>query len=379
MSYKLVVCGLYHYRHYARHLPSARFGGIVYSHKRGTLSGVQGKVQNLWLKEYLLNADARITSFRAAYRRLDVYHWLWNREALLRFEPAAVNLVMLQGTCLPVIRKIKSCGKLVVGEAVNLHPVALHRILAEDAKHHGVPPLLTEAGVEDKLRELPLVDFLLVPSEAVKQSYVVAGFVADRIRVIPYPLLSEGAAVRQRTAAHSASTRMKRRLAVIGQVSPRKGQYHLLRALAGSTVAADLEILMVGAADDRYLASLRAIGVPFQHISHLPHSQVLDLIASSAALVLNSLEDGFGMVVAEAVEAGTPVVVSRYAGAAETVQRDGGGLLVDPLDYGGVLRSIDCALAGNVPAFSGAARSWSDYAADVDHVLTSLEELRHGA
>jgi glycosyltransferase involved in cell wall biosynthesis len=373
MGYKLVVCGLYHYRHYAQHLPRPAFQGIVFSHRFGTFKELAGDVQNLWLKEYLLNADVRLTSLQSAYRRLHAYHWLWNREALLRFRPAAVNLVMLQGTCRPVLEMARARRTLVVGEAVNLHPVRLRRILLDDEKHHGVAPLLTEAGVEDKLQEIPLVDFLLAPSQAVQHSYVDAGFRADRIRVVPYPLFSATSTVDAGSKRERPVPRGRPRLAVVGQVSPRKGQFHLLRALAGTPLASRIDIVLVGAADERYLRSLRELGIPFQHVHNLPHPEVMRLIASSAALVLNSLEDGFGMVVGEAVEVGTPVVVSKYAGAAETIQREGGGLVVNPLDYGGVVNALERAVDGDVPVFTGAMRTWQHYAAEVDAVLASLE------
>jgi glycosyltransferase involved in cell wall biosynthesis len=75
---------------------------------------------------------------------------------------------------------------------------------------------------------------------------------------------------------------------------------------------------------------------------YLETREIRALMAASALLVLPSLEEGFGLPVAEAMAAGLPVVCSRGSALEEVA--GGTATLVDPLDAGSIAAGIEKVL-----------------------------------
>src|SRR5262249_60379081 len=75
---------------------------------------------------------------------------------------------------------------------------------------------------------------------------------------------------------------------------------------------------------------------------YLAQRDLRALMAASALLVLPSLEEGFGLPVAEALAAGFPVVCSRGSALEEIA--NGAATLVDPLDTGSIAAGMERVL-----------------------------------
>jgi glycosyltransferase involved in cell wall biosynthesis len=84
------------------------------------------------------------------------------------------------------------------------------------------------------------------------------------------------------------------------------------------------------------------VGPQIVATGYLERADVRALMAASAALVLPSLEEGFGLPVVEAMAAGLPVVCSRGSALAE-VAGDAASL-VDPYDVNGLAHAIERVL-----------------------------------
>lgn len=75
-----------------------------------------------------------------------------------------------------------------------------------------------------------------------------------------------------------------------------------------------------------------------------PHGEVLEKVAQSTLLLHTSLEESFGMVLAEAMSYGVPVVAGKDSGAVPWVVEDG-GLLVDVSKVDAIIGAVDKLLA----------------------------------
>ncbi len=87
-------------------------------------------------------------------------------------------------------------------------------------------------------------------------------------------------------------------------------------------------------------------------------------------LVFPSLNEGFGLPVAEALASGTPVITTNY-GSTREITTDGGALLVDPRDDGEIASAMERLLTDEdlreklaAEARSRRPRTWSQYAED---------------
>lgn len=75
----------------------------------------------------------------------------------------------------------------------------------------------------------------------------------------------------------------------------------------------------------------------------MPYADVLKKIAESTLVLHTSLEESFGMVLAEAMSYGIPVVAGQFSGAVPWVVQDG-GLLVDVTNVDAVVAATDTLL-----------------------------------
>lgn len=131
-----------------------------------------------------------------------------------------------------------------------------------------------------------------------------------------------------------------------------KGLDILLEAMAmvaaGSGPAADLRLEVAGgpaSCADELAARARALGLGDRvtFLGEVPEAATV--LAGWDFLVLPSRREGFGLVLAEAMAAGRPVIASRAGGIPEVVEDGKTGLLVPPGDAG--------ALAGALARLAG--------------------------
>jgi glycosyltransferase involved in cell wall biosynthesis len=162
-------------------------------------------------------------------------------------------------------------------------------------------------------------------------------------------------------------------LLYVGNLVPTKNLPTLLRAYARVLPATAMPLTIVGDGPLRAsLASLaRTLGVPdrVRFLGVQGRREVADLMARAAALVLPSLSEGWGVVIAESLASGTPVVASRVGGVPEILGSDDGGILVAPGDEDALAAGLAAIASRQVDpgrvAAASRARPWSVQAARI--------------
>jgi len=189
--------------------------------------------------------------------------------------------------------------------------------------------------------EYQLADFHCVGSQVVAQQLEQEGIAADAIKVVPYAADREVFYYQETEQQTDLPSKKRYRLLFAGQQSIRKGLHYLCDALE-LLEDSEIELLLCGSkmqesAEDlkNYLGLSRVIqrGV-------LNQRELAKEMREADVLVLPSLEEGFGLVVPQALSCGTPCLVSHRVGAKDLISEGFNGYCFQAADAASLAEAI---------------------------------------
>ncbi len=255
--------------------------------------------------------------------------------------------------CLAIIRTLpQDCVLLIDGLAYGAMPEAVLRQFGRPfialchhplALEHGLSPERASALFATEKRALELADAVVVTSPLTAR-ILTHEFAIPAAKIT----IAEPGTERKKRATGSGQATLS--LLAVGSVVPRKGYDVLIDALAGLTEF-DWHLTIAGA--HREPETLKALEVQIalaglgERVS-LPGSlkeAALDAAFEQADLfVMSSHFEGYGMVLAESLQRGLPIVTTTGGAASETVP-EGAGLKVPSGDSDALAAALARALA----------------------------------
>lgn len=225
-------------------------------------------------------------------------------------------------------RRMKEHGKTWICNRGSAHILTQKDLLeAEHLRWGAPPPQFSPGHLRKCLDEYGEADAIAVPSQFAKRSFVAHGIPAERVYVRPYGVeLSMFQPLPKQDTAF--------RVLFVGNLSIQKGIGYLFEALRPLVRRGTCELWLVGAPEvsaERLLAKNRDI---FTYQGVYPRASLAAVYSQGSVLVLPSVQDGFGLVQAQAMACGVPVIASTNTGAADLFTDGVEGFIVpvrDPL------------------------------------------------
>jgi glycosyltransferase involved in cell wall biosynthesis len=202
----------------------------------------------------------------------------------------------------------------------------------------------------------------------------------DRVRIIPNGFDAAGFSPTPPAAPFRAALQLADRERIVlfaGRLASNKGLPQLVAAFDRIRAKHRDARLVLAGQDQGWRAKLEATGVPMTFTGHVDDATYRSALSAASLLVLPSEWEAFGIVLAEAMACGTPVVATRVGGAPDVVQDGVTGRLVEYGDVDALAAAMDALLSDDAQrarmGAAGKARAFAEYAWDA--VVARTEAL----
>ena len=281
-------------------------------------------------------------------------------------------------------------GGLYIVDRACPHFLCQEELLAREAKKIGYPYARFSGRMRNRfVREYEVADAIVVPSNYSHKSFVERGLPEAKLHIIPLDgnasrPASEPAASRRDDAVNDRAFRV----GVVGGSFLRKGIIYLLRALKIMD-RADI-VLRMRASKDNVTVHPEARKLCEElRVEFVPYVDDINVFYRSLdVFVLPSIDEGFGMVVYEALMNGTPVVASSNVGAIDGLMPNEQILVFPAGDERGLAASLErlhsdphfrlsVGRAGQ-QFYAEHMKAGSRYATHLERLLNQVLAKRHG-
>lgn len=236
------------------------------------------------------------------------------------------------------LSSIKKTGSKIVAEVGSWHVLEQQKILEEEFNLAGINfSPLNKKNVEKILQEYEAADYVMVPAQHVRQSFMRQGFSSKKILYVPYGVNFEKFS-RKLTIKPD-----KFRVIFVGQLSLQKGVQYLIKAWEKLNLPKDkTELLLVGNRQKCFDKVLKTLNVLHNvcFCGAVSQIKLKTFYDNSSLFVLPSIQDGFGMVISEAMATGLPVICTTNTGGEELIKKDKEGFILPIRDVDALAEKI---------------------------------------
>lgn len=226
----------------------------------------------------------------------------------------------------------KKIGAKTIIESGSCHIKEQQILLSQEYEKWGLTFKPIYQPIIDKMeQEYNQTDYIMTLSDFSYQSFIRQGINPKKILKTPCGIDVDFF----RTEETLPRQNIKFRVIFVGMISLRKGIPYLIEAWNKLNLPPhSTELILVGNIQKDMYQVLKKLEIKknINFLGSCGRNDLKKLYLESDVFVLPSVEDGFGMVIGEAMACGLPVICSKNTGANEIIQDNKHGFLVDAQD-----------------------------------------------
>lgn len=220
------------------------------------------------------------------------------------------------------IARARELGMTSFVERGSSHMLFQQEIVSEEYDLHGVEYWEHHPGLtERELIEYETADYVCVPSQFARRTFLERGFSDEKILVNPYGVNLDHFPRREKPDDVF-------RVVFCGALSLRKGLPYLLQAFSELALP-NSELLLIGSRipeAEPFLARYASDNI--RHVGPFPEFDLHEYYRLGSVFCLPSVEDGFGMVLIQAMASGLPLICTPNTGGPDLITEGKDGFVV---------------------------------------------------
>lgn len=228
---------------------------------------------------------------------------------------------------------------LIIADEGSAHPNTVNRLLDDEYSRigHHRDSFSRFTLDEETNNQYQIADYVVVPSTFVKNSLITNGVAETKIFVNPY-----GVDTKIFFPSRTPVTCSKFRIMFCGLFSIQKGSHVFLDIASHFEKNSDFEFIHVGGID-REMRKILSRYTPsnFVHYEPVKQDELPNFYNMSDIFILPSIQDGFAMVVLQAMACGLPVICSKNSCGPDIIDHGDNGYLVDSNDFDSYIKYIE--------------------------------------
>lgn len=328
MEVIVLTGGKFHAFHLAEQLQKRSFlKKIITGYPNFFLKGEgvdQDKITSIPLPQLMYFAGRKVSLI---YKHIPLSYWTsawFDRLAQRKIEDCDI-FVGWSSFSLKSIRKAKSRGATTIIDHGSSHILYQKEILKEEYRRYGLRASPVDQGiVERELKEYDEADYISIASEFQRQSFLSKGVEEEKLIKVPY-------GVDVKKFKPSPKNDDVFRVISVGATTLRKGVHYLLEAWSQLDLKQSELLLRGGVPENiRWLIEKYRRKCDFKIVSYI--KEISNFYHKGSVFVLPSIEDGWGLVVGEAMASGLPVIISDNTGAKDIVDNGKEGFVIPVRD-----------------------------------------------
>jgi glycosyltransferase involved in cell wall biosynthesis len=244
----------------------------------------------------------------------------------LRFDGDFDVFIGWSGMSLHSIRHAKKLGKITILERGSSHIVFQNNILKNEYAKFNISFSINKKIIEKELQEYQEADYISIPSNFVKNSFIEMGISESKLLLNPYGVNTNNFD----NALLDSNSNKKLKLLYLGNLSFRKGLPYLFEALKSlKKYEIDYEMHFIGSISEDFkeFCNLNK-DINWKFHGHIPHHQLKSILLSFDMAIHPSLEEGLSMVIAQLLASGIPVIATTNTGGEELIKDGFNGFII---------------------------------------------------